>query len=434
MLIRDLPQSIGKEVELCGWVDTTRLQRKMQFIVLRDHTGQAQLVNARAAGEPAELDDQLDALKPESAVIVAGLVREMPQVKLGGLEVVVHGIEVVNPSEQPLPVDEDSSVDRRSDYRFLDLRRPGARLIFEVLTTVEDAMRARARQDRFLEVHSPKLMATPSEGGAEVFRVDYFGSNAYLAQSPQFYKQMAIAAGLDRVFEVGPVFRAEPSYTTRHATEFTGVDVEMAWVDTEEDVMVELELVVAAAMEAVADAHGDQIAQHFGVAVEVPSLPFPRIDLAEARDRITQAGWSPALEGRLDLDTQGERMVSDYIRRSTGHAFSYVTRYPFAVRPFYHMCYEEERDITRSFDLVLNGIEIATGAQREHRISVLLEQAKAKCVDTSAMAYYIDCFRYGCPPHGGFGLGLNRFVMAMLGLQSLREATFLFRSPNRLVP
>ncbi|HEX4287458.1 MAG TPA: amino acid--tRNA ligase-related protein, partial [Trebonia sp.] len=259
---------------------------------------------------------------------------------------------------------------------------------------------------------------------------------AYLAQSPQFYKQMAIAGGIDRVFEVGPVFRAEPSFTSRHSTEFTGVDVELAWIDSVEDVMSFEERMLAHVLSAVAAAHGAAIQEHFKTEVTVPRLPFPRLTLADALALAGTAGLptTGADSGRDDLDPAGERAVSARVLAETGHEFAFVTEYPASVRPFYHLRPDGKPHLTASFDLLWKGLEVTTGAQREHRYDVLLAQAASKGLSPDPMQWYLDCFRYGCPPHGGFGLGLGRLLMALLGLDSIRDAAFLFRGPNRLIP
>ena len=233
--IAGLRGHVGETVTIAGWAQALRLQRAMQFIVVRDHTGAVQVTHRRDGGA---LEAALDGLTAESAVRVTGRVKANPVVSLGGLELIPETVTVENLAQAPLPIDARTGPEGRLDWRFLDVRRrPAARLVFEVQTTVERAMREFAYAEGCTEMHTPKLMGTASESGAEVFEVGYFGRTAYLAQSPQFYKQMAIAAGVDRVFEVGPVFRAEPSFTSRHATEFTGVDVELAWIDGVEDVM-----------------------------------------------------------------------------------------------------------------------------------------------------------------------------------------------------
>jgi aspartyl-tRNA synthetase len=432
----DLREHIGETVTVAGWATTLRRQRTMQFALVRDHTGTVQVTHRRGgAGTGASaLEERIGHLTAESAVWVTGQVVHNPAVKLGGLEILAASLDVANRAEAPLPIDERTGLEQRMDWRFLDVRRrPAARLLFAVQDTVEQAMREFARGEGCTEMHTPKLMGSASESGAEVFKLEYFGRSAYLAQSPQFFKQMAIAAGIDRVFEIGPVFRAEPSFTARHATEFTGVDVELAWIDDVEDVMSFEERMLAAVLERVAARHGAAVREHFGVDVAVPRLPFPRVPMARAQEILRAQGWDPGGE-RPDLDPQGERDIAAHVERETGHPFVFLTGFPAAARPFYHMRPADRPDLTCSFDLLWKGLEITTGAQREHRYEILAGQAAQAGLGPESLRDYLNCFRYGCPPHGGLGLGLGRVLMVMLGLDSLREATFLFRGPNRLTP
>ncbi|MER5830528.1 aspartate--tRNA(Asn) ligase [Streptomyces sp. NPDC002130] len=429
--VSDLREHVGSTVTICGWVNTLRLQRKMQFVLVRDHTGTVQVTHTRDDGP---LEAQLEALTPESAIRITGRVVDAAQVKLGGLEIVPEAVEVLNLAATPLPIDEHTGLEQRMDWRFLDVRRrPAAQLMFAVQTTLEQGMREYAYARGATEMHTPKLMGTASESGAEVFELGYFGRSAYLAQSPQFFKQMAIAAGIDKVFEIGPVFRAEPSFTSRHATEFTGVDVELAWIDGVEDVMAFEEQMLAHAIAKVAGAHGEAIAEHFGVEVTVPTTPFPRVTMAETHEILREGGWDPA-GIKEDLDPEGERSISAHIKETTGHEFVFITHYPVGIRPFYHMRPADDASVTLSFDLLWKGLEVTTGAQREHRYDVLLKQAAEKGMSPEPMQDYLNAFRHGCPPHGGLGMGLGRVLMVMLGLDSIREATFLFRGPNRLTP
>jgi aspartyl-tRNA synthetase len=426
-LVSELPQKIGQRVRLCGFADVLRLQKRMQFVVLRDHTGAVQLVHSRdEGGDP--LGDTLDGLTLESALCVTGDVVAAEQVKLGGLEVVVDSVEIMNLAETPLPMDENSGLDTRLNWRFLDLRRPEHRRVFEVQTVLEAAMRDVCVEQDFIELHSPKLMGAASESGAEVFKVEYFDTQAFLAQSPQFYKQMAIAAGFEKVFEVGPVFRAEPSFTSRHATEFTGVDAEIAWVESHEDVMTFEEEWLRRSIAAVAEQFPD-------LEVVVPDTPFPRVPMAAAREWLQrETDWRPPAGDKGDLDPAGERGIADLVMKERGHEWVFLTDFPKTARPFYHLRPADRPDVTNSFDLLWKGIEVTTGAQREHRYEVLKRQAAELGIDFDSIGFYADIFRYGCPPHGGFGLGLGRLLMVMLGLDSIREATFLFRGPNRLTP
>lgn len=431
-LIRELAAAAGREVTVYGWVNALRLQRKIQFVILRDHTGLVQITNKRTE-EPGELEQLIEhGMPPESAVKVTGMVISAPTVTLGGLEIRPTAIEVVSRSEA-LPIDRQTGIDQRLDWRFLDVRQPERQLTFAAQTTLEEALREFAYAEGCTELHTPKLMGTASESGSEVFAVKYFEHTAYLAQSPQFYKQMAIAGGIDKVFEIGPVFRAEPSFTSRHATEFTGLDVEIAWIDDVDDVMSFEERMLTHMLCRIRERHGVAIRDVFGVEVTVPANPFPRYTMAEAISLLRSQGWDP--EGiKADLDPEGERMISAIAAEEHGSEFVFVTEFPVEVRPFYHLRPADNPEVTASFDLLWKGLEITTGAQREHRHDVLLTQAEEKGLGLEALTSYTDCFRFGTPPHGGFGAGINRILMVLLGLESIRDAMFLFRGPNRLTP
>ena len=423
---QDGPVTIG------GWVETLRDQKRIQFIIIRDESGSVQVTYPRPSEEDA-LADQVSALTHGSFVIVKGRLKHDERVKLGGIEILLENLEVVSASLPDSPIAEDTSIDKRLDWRFIDFRRPELNLMMQVQTTIEQAWREHWLAHDFIEIHSPKLMASPSESHAELFKLEYFEGHAYLAQSPQFYKQMAMSAGLNRVFEIGPVFRADPSFTSRHATEFVSIDMEMSWIDSHEDVMTFQEELMVRAITAVKEKHGEKIKELYDLDIEVPTTPFPRIPLAEAHEIIEKRGYKvPRTDG--DLDPEGERQISQYAKEELGHDFVFLTDYPKHIRPFYHMRHEDNETLTKSYDLIWKGTEITTGAQREHRIEVLEAQAKDKGLDPEGLEFYLDFFRYGVPPHGGFGMGLTRVVMLMLELPNIREASFLFRGPNRLQP
>jgi nondiscriminating aspartyl-tRNA synthetase len=431
-LTSELPEKIGERVRVRGWVNALRDQKRVQFIVLRDEAGMAQVVLAKD-DPPNELNERVSALTEESAVTLIGTVVPDERVKLKGLELKLEELTVDALAEAELPIAADSALDKRIDWRYLDLRRPDRKLIFEVQTTTERAMREFWAKESFIELHSPKLTGAATESGAELFKLEYFDRMATLAQSPQFYKQMAMAAGFGKVFEVGPVFRANPSFTSRHDTEFTSVDTEISWIDSHEDVMAFEERWLAHTLAVVKEVHGEQIAETFDTPLIVPELPFPRITLEDAKQLLRDAGHGAPGEGQ-DLDPPSERALSALIKQRDGHEFTFVTEYPTSVRPFYHMRFEDRPTVTKSFDLLWRGIELTTGAQREHRYRQLLEQAAEKKVDTAAIQYYLDFFRFGAPPHGGYGFGLTRLLMQMLGQDNVREVTFLYRGPHRLEP
>ncbi len=435
-LIKDLKEKVGQQVTLKGWLQTLRDQKSMQFLILRDKTGLAQIAHWKK-GNP-ELAELISTLGTESALTLTGNVVANEVVKLGGIEVQLESLIVENNAELPLPFEPFSETlpeqDYRLDWRYLDLRRERNRLIFEIQTTLEQAMREYWLQNGFIEIHSPKIMGTPSESGADLFKVEYFDRTAYLAQSPQFYKQMAQAAGFERIFEIGPVFRADPSFTSRHMTEFTGIDFEMSWIDSHEDVMTFAEKLLAHTYQAVKEKHHDAIVENFGVELEVPQTPFPRMTMSEAYQILKSLDYKLPPEKKGDLDPGAERALGDFVKKEYGNDFVYVTDWPFTVRPFYHMLHPDNQALTRSFDLLGKGLEITTGAQREHRYEILAKQALDKGLTLEPIQNYLNYFRYGCPPHGGLGMGLSRLLMVMLNLPSIREAVFLFRGPNRLEP
>ena len=435
-LIQDLRKASGQIVTIQGWLQTLRDQKKMQFLIVRDTTGAVQAVLEKVARP--ELAGLISRLPVETALAITGRVVENPAVRLGGLEIQVDSCKIEALAEAPLPIDPFAealpAIDTRLDWRHLDLRRSENLLQFNVQTTALAAMREYWVQNRFIEIFTPKLMGSPSESGAELFELPYFETKAYLAQSPQFYKQMAMAAGFERVFEIGPVFRADPSFTSRHMTEFTSIDMEMSWVDSHEDVMVSIEQWLEHIYQRVAEAHGKAITTHFRAEVIPPTLPFPRVPMEEAMDVLKAHNYQLPPERKGDIDPGGERLLGQWVREKYNHDFFFLTDWPVTARPFYHMRHPDAPGYTRSFDLIARGLEIITGAQREHRYEVLKQQALEKGLGLGPIQFYLDFFRYGCPPHGGFALGLARFLMILLGIQNIRETVFLFRGPNRLQP
>ena len=443
VLIKDLAARTDGPVRVAGWVEKVRDQRYVQFVVLRDESGAVQLVNGGVLREADPENPRSDILVPRTQTIsdlthgtfvsVTGELQHNERVKLGGVEIQIEEIAVIASALPDNPVAEDSGLDVRMDWRFLDLRRPEQNLIFRIQTTFLNALRQVWIERDFIEIQTPKLMASASESRAELFEVEYFERTAYLAQSPQFFKQMAQAAGFGGIFEVGPAFRADPSFTSRHATEFTSIDTEFSWIDSHEDVIELHEELMVAGLAAVKEKHGEAIHKHFGIEVEVPSRPFPRIPLAEAKEIVKERGYEVP-RADADMDPEGERQIAAYAKEKFGHDFVFLTDYASSIRPFYHMRHEGDAELTKSYDLIYRGVEISTGAQREHRIDVLEKQAIEKGMDPAELGFYLDFFRYGVPPHGGFGMGLGRVLMLLLQQSSIREVTYLFRGPTRLLP
>ena len=431
-MISSLVKRVGERVRVCGLVDVLRDQKRIQFVILSDSTGRVQLVREKANPGDA-INTAITGLSVGSAISVSGRVVAVPNVKPGGIELVVEELNIASLAEAPLPIATDSVLEKQIDWRQISLRYPSTQLIIAVQTTFEHAMRTFWIEHGFAEIHSPKLMGTASESGAEVFKVDYFDDRkAFLAQSPQFYKQMAIAGGLDRVFEIGPVFRAEPSFTSRHETEFTSVDMEIGWIESHDDVMAIEEEWIAFALGVVAARHGEAIRALFGVDLIVPTTPFPRIPLNEAIEILAARGYKGNVKN--DLDPEGERRICAYVKETRAHEFVFITDYPASGRAFYHMRHDDRPDLTKGFDLLWKGVEVTTGAQREHRYDRLVRQAVERGYALEPLRHYLDFFRYGCPPHGGVGIGLARLLMMMLGASSIREVTLLSRTPTRLTP
>ena len=292
-------------------------------------------------------------------------------------------------------------------------------------------MRSYLLENDFTEIHTPKIIATASESGSEVFEVNYFNHPAYLAQSPQFYKQMAMASGLERIFEIAPAFRAENSNTNRHATEFTSFDLEFAYIDSYQDVMDMEEAVLVSGITRVKKLYGDKIKELFGVDVVVPTRPFPRIKLQDLYQELNKRYQYVIPEHDIgDMNAEAEKLTSRYAMEEYGHEFIFVTDFAKTKRAFYHM---RKDDIPQGYDLIWKGTEITTGAQREHRYPILREQALEKGLGKD-VEFYLQFFKYGCPPHGGFAIGIDRLTMLLLGLPSLKETMFLFRGPSRLTP
>ena len=418
----------GERVRLQGFVENIRNKRTMAFLVLRDDTGRIQLtVEKERLPEVAAAVDQLTV---ESVITAEGTIVENDYVKLGGREMLPDMIRVESIAE-PLPISRDAAIDSRLDYRWIDLRTDKNLLIFQAQTVMVNAMRQYLLDRRFLEIHTPKLIGAASESGSEVFELKYFDRKGYLSQSPQFYKQMAMAAGFDRIFEVGPVFRAEKSFTNKHATEFTGFDIEMSYIDSFRDVMqVEAELLTAA-LTAVKERYGEQIKAQYGLEVVVPTLPFPEMKLQDVyRELEERYGYTVEDSEKNDLTTDAEHLCAKLSMDKFGHEFLFVTDYGPEKRAFYHM--RDENGNPLGYDLIWRGTEITTGAQREHRYEQLRRQADEKGLGKDVQ-FYMEFFRYGCPPHGGFGLGVDRLTMLLLGL-SIKETEFLFRGPNRIEP
>ena len=432
----ELKNYADKEIVFEGFVDAIRNIKWVQFVVLRDNTGKVQMTIEKSLESNKEMVELISTLPLESTVKVNCKVVMNPNVKLNGMELIPTKIEVTSKSENELPFNykdlENVNLDTRLDYRFIDLRNEKNMKIFEIQSTIVRYMREYLYNHKFTEIHTPKLIGTASESGSEVFEVKYFDRKAYLAQSPQFYKQMAMASGFNRVFEVAPCFRAENSNTSRHATEFTSFDVEFSYINSFNDVMnLEAEM-LAYALSKTNEEWKDDIKNIFGTEIKVPTLPFPKMALKDVYKELEERyGYVVPESEKIDLTTEAEKLVYKLAQDKFDHEFMFITDYPADKRAFYHM--RDENGILQGYDLIWRGVEITTGAQREHRYEEIVKNANEKGLGED-VKFYLEFFKYGCPPHGGFAIGVDRLTMLLLGVSNVKESMFLFRGPNRLNP
>ncbi|MBN2884397.1 aspartate--tRNA(Asn) ligase [Patescibacteria group bacterium] len=424
-------QGVG-EVEITGFVQNIRLMKGLAFLDLRDLSGNMQLVIEES--RDASIYELAQTINLESIVSVTGELKEKPAKKndpnpVKDYELSVSSLNIISLAEANLPIpvltkiDNEANLENRLDWRWLDLRRDEHRLIFQVWTKLEEGFRAQLLSENFTQIYTPCLMSTASETGSEVFEVKYFDTKAYLSQSPQFYKQMAIASGFEKVFMTGPVFRAEASFTSRHVTEFTGWDFEFAYIKSHHDIMDLEERALISAFKKVSELNID---------LDIPTAPFPRLSLQEVKEKLQAIGVTSEKDD--DLSPEEEREICRLIKEEQGHDFVFVTDYPITTRPFYHMRHENDNNLTKSFDLLYRGVEITTGAQREHRLDVLEKQAVEKGMNLDELKDYLNFFRYGCSPHGGVGIGPARIIMKILNIDNVKEVCFLPRDVKRLRP
>lgn len=423
---------LGEVNHVAGFVENIRNKKSMCFIVLNDVSGKLQLTIEKA--KHPELEEVLAQITNDSVIEAEGLIVSSEYVKLNGMEMYPDTIKIDSiaaPNPIVAPKGEETNIDLRLDYRWVDLRTDKNTLMFKVQSCFVNAMREFLNQNEFTEIHTPKLIGAESESGAGVFKVEYFNTNAFLAQSPQFYKQMAMASGLERIYETGPVFRAEKFASRKHSTEFTSFDLEFSYIESYEDVMTMEENLVTYALEKVSNQYGKEIKEVFGIDVIVPTKPFPRIDLHDLYDELeARYGYKVPESEKGDLTTEGERMCKQFAQDKYGHEFLFVTGYSKENRAFYHM--RDEKGVPCGYDLIWKGCEITTGAQREHRYDILKAQAAEKGLGKD-IEFYLEFFKYGVPPHGGFAIGVDRMTMLIFNV-GIKEAEFIFRGPDRLNP
>lgn len=436
--IKDTLENIGKEVTLGGWVYRKRDHGKVSFIDLRDGSGILQVV--LTAGTKIEGPEENWGM--ESVILVKGRIKERPaklinpDIATGKIEMEAEELRVVSPTGEALPLDISKDIDKVHldtllNYRSLTLRNPKMQAIFKFSGVIESAYREFLRKDGFTEIHTPKIIPTTTEGGANVFRVDYFGKDVYLAQSPQFYKQMMVGV-FEKVFEIGPVFRAEPHYTSRHLNEFVGLDAEIGFIKDVSDIMKKLEECILFIAEKIKNEENNENKKVLEfINVKIPKGGIPAITLTEAVKIINKIKDSK--NEAVDLDTEGEKLLGEYAKDKLKSDFLFVTDYPVDIRPFYQMPTMDGR-FTKSFDILFLGLELGTGAQRIHDPQMLVENMKKHGLNPKDFKDYLNLFKYGMPPHGGWGLGLERFTKQWLRLDNVRLASLFPRDVKRVTP
>jgi len=414
----------GTPVVLAGWAQDAKSIGKIAFIKLRDRFGTVQIT---AFPENKQFEE-VAKLHRESVIIVSGKVQES-KLKSGAKEVILDSFEILSAAEPKLPIEflgkAETDLSKRLDWRFLDLRNPKNLAIFKVRAEVARALREFFTNDGFIEMHTPKIVGAGAEGGATLFTLDYFGKPAYLAQSQQVYKQMMNIAGFEKVFEIGPSFRAEKSHTVRHLTEFSHIDVEFSFIKDEDDIFKLQERLIVHVLEQVSK-NCKQELEMLGVKIEIPKLPFPRITYADGLTLLNKE----KIDAK-EIGQEEEAKLGELIKKKYKTDFFFITKMPTKDVKFYCMI---DGKTARYGDLEFRGSEISSGGQREHRYEMLIKQIKEQGLKPKDFEYYTTPFKYGVPPHGGFGMGLDRLTQLILNLPNVREAVLFPRDTERLIP
>ncbi len=424
----------GEKCKVAGWLQEVKNLGGIAFFKVRDRKGvfQVVLVKKEIGEEFSELVD----IPRESVVEIEGKIQHTDQTELG-YEILPTSVKVDSTAGKPLPlgvIDKvDADMDTRFDNRFMDLRKEEKMAIFQVRNLLLRGIRDFFHKEGFIEVNTPKIVAAGAEGGATLFDVDYYGTDAYLAQSPQLFKQMLMGAGLERVYEIAPAYRAEDFDTVRHTSEFISLDFEMSFIESSDDVMDMTSYMIEHSLKYLLK-NGSDLLDKLGAEVRVPEHPIKKITHHECIEILEDLGkdW----EDEKKVDTEGEKMLGEYVEENYDSDFFFITEFPTHLKKntFYAMRKDYDPSITTYFDLEYKGQELVSGGQREHRYDVLIAQMDELGLDPDDFESYIKTFKYGMPPHGGIGLGLDRFVQQLLDLENIREAILFPRDTSRLSP
>ena len=424
---------VGKEVHLAGWVHDVRALGGISFVLLRNAKGIVQIA-APKKSVSQEVQEVVADLHQEDVISCSGVVKES-KVARNGFEILPEKLTLVARASVPLPLDPrgvtPAALDTRLSWRTLDLRRREGTAVFKIENTLVSAMEAYLRENGFIRVFTPSIIGGTSEGGSEVFKIDYYGRPAFLRQDPQLHRQLTIAGGFDRIYDLGANWRAELSHTPRHISEHRTIAPEMAFIEDERDTIKVEEGMVVASVKAVIEGCRDELGT-LAVKVDEPSRPFPVFQFPDVYDLLEERGRRvPRGE---DLDTDSQRVLGEYAKKEFGSDFFFLNRFPSKIKPFYVMKVDEDPEWARSVDLVYKGVELSSGGQREHRHERILKQMREKGMDETSLKWFTDPFRYGVPPHGGYSFGIERFTAGLANLSSVKEAALFPRDPERLQP
>lgn len=429
----ELKGMIGKEVHLEGWVHDVRALGGISFVLLRSSAGIVQIAAPKkAVGK--DVYESISSLHQEDVISCVGVVKESRAAR-AGIEIVPSRIAVTSRAATPLPLDPrgvtPAALETRLLWRTLELRRPESAAIFRVEDAVVQGFEEFLRSEGFIRAFTPSIIGGVSEGGSEVFKIDFYGRQAFLRQDPQLHRQLTIAGGFDRIYDLGANWRAELSHTPRHLSEHRTLAPEMAFIEDEKDIMrVEEKMVVHGVKRVLEDCDADLAM--LKVELKAPATPFPEVDFPDAYDILEGLGVVPRRDE--DIDEPSQRELGKHVKETTGSDFFFLNRFPSATKPFYVMRVDDDPAYARSFDLVYKGLELSSGGQREHRYERIASQVKERGMDAGSLKWFTEPFRYGVPPHGGYSFGIERFTSYILGMENVKEAVLFPRDPERLQP
>ena len=429
----ELEKNVGKEVIVSGWVHDVRLLGKISFVLLRDREGIVQ-VTAVQDKVPEKVPEIIKKLHQEDVLTIRGKIQKSKS-KDYPVEMIPDEIEIVSKSSVPLPLDPrnvtPANLDTRLDWRSLELRKRENFAIFRIQELIMQGFEDQLRKEGFLRVWTPSLIPGAPEGGSEVFKITYFNQIASLRQDPQLHRQLLIAAGFDKIYDMGPSWRAELSDQPTHLSEHRTCAPEMSFIEDEIDTeRLEERVVVSAITKVIKE--GEEELKILKKELKVPKMPFPEMRFPKIYDILEENGKK--LKRGSDLDKESEKILANFVKEKHKSDFFFINRFPYAVKPFYVMKVDEEPEWARSVDFVFKGLEMSSGGQREHRYEKIVEQIKEKKMNLESLKWFADVFKYGVPPHGGFSLGIERFTMKLLDMSNVKEAVLFPRYPTRMHP